>query len=113
MSEDKKEDADKEGDESEDGHVNKKPKKSDQQGDNSSETDDDALDGEHSVMVLTGTNASGKSVYGKAVALIVYMSVTCRAFSSSITACRLTCGVSLKQGPDRLVRVLVRLLQTA
>jgi DNA mismatch repair protein MSH5 len=28
-----------------------------------------------SVMVITGSNASGKSVYGKAVALIVYMSV--------------------------------------
>ena len=73
MSEDEKED-DNEGDASGDGHVDKKLKKSDQQGDTSSDTDD-VLDGEHSVMVLTGTNASGKSVYGKAVALIVYMSV--------------------------------------
>jgi DNA mismatch repair protein MSH5 len=62
-----------EDDESEDG--NGQPRKKGTRKDaaeQSSETDV-GLDGEHSIMVLTGTNASGKSVYGKAVALIVYM----------------------------------------
>ena len=39
----------------------------------SSSREDAGVEGKMSVLVLTGSNQSGKSVYGKGVALIVYM----------------------------------------
>lgn len=50
----------------------------------SSSREDVGVEGKQSVLVLTGSNQSGKSVYGKGVALIVYMAQIGWFVSSSL-----------------------------
>lgn len=67
------------------------------------ESGEDASRQRRSVMVLSGSNASGKSVYAKGVALIVYMSVRVCLFPTLSVADRFFDSTFFSQGANRLV----------